>query len=257
MDINEVIKKILLNIDYDSSKTLSENRQLTEQPTASFDIAGFEQGPVVDNKGNQILKCGDNQSSYLITPDNKKWFFCGTIKNTIQQAPEVIGKKYIIGWGEIFNKKYGEYQKTSMEACVTRASELGRVKPGGYDDVVVKKDTECLKKRAAVIEKLENEVFQMCKSKLLSKKNINSLPATIEVKNGKSSGEYYINIVVKPNNECEYKGFNYFWHNNGDYPLQLTQLKDALPNASNGNNSNDDQNNEDKSKLMVNVIDDI
>jgi len=101
MDINNVIKKILLNINYDNSKTLNENRIVLEQPTAT--AGELEQGPVIDSNGK--LTCKDNNPlSFFIDAKDKKREFCGYIKNTLKSAPEVLTSKNIHGLNDVFQK---------------------------------------------------------------------------------------------------------------------------------------------------------
>lgn len=220
-NLDEIIKKTILNMKYDSKKTLFENKMFlwenTDKPLTF--IAPNPKSPSTNIKIVTVGKSLSTVSSNLEKLKESKPLHDET---TLVYFPS---KKYIqyIEGSRIIN-----YRESTAEECVLERYPNGTIK---------KQNQECAIKRSNRINQLEKERHAFCLSKITNNQTLMNMPFAIQVSSQKYSedefgvqtslenGTYNVLFFLNGDN-CDYAGFNYFLDSgyetslNTDYPLK-------------------------------------
>jgi hypothetical protein len=217
MESNEILKKILLHMKYDSKKTLSENKIILNEagPTPlTFN------GPSTQNL-SQIVKY-TTVGKILSKVSNN---LSELKKIVIQDGVVSDGGKYL--WYDEEGSLVKKY-KPSIMNCVSETYSNGRVKSW---------DMACRTKHFQNLDKLMKERHTFCLSRILNNQSLLNLPFAIQVGGTKmdefgdsDDGTYKI-LFFLTGEDCKYNGFNYYLDSgyettlNWDYKLKPLKVE--------------------------------
>jgi hypothetical protein len=210
-----LLERVLLNMKYDSKKTLYENKIILNEvgPTPlTFNgpsTKNLTQTVKYTTIGKILSKVSDNLSEL------KEVSYNGDIMI-------INGKKHL---NYDNGKQLTYYNEHSLEQCIKErfAGGKGAVKSWDY---------ACLAKRTETLNALEKQRHTFCLSKILNNQSLLNLPFAIQVTGTKTdqfgdsnNGTYKI-LFLFTGEDCEYNGFNWYFDSpnytflNYDYPLQ-------------------------------------
>ena len=217
MESNEILKKILLHMKYDSKKTLSENKIILNEagPTPlTFN------GPSTQNL-SQIVKY-TTVGKILSKVSNN---LSELKKIVIQDGAVSDGGKYL--WYDEEGSLVKNY-KPSIMNCVSETYSNGRVKSW---------DMACRTKHFQNLDNLMKERHTFCLSRILNNQSLLNLPFAIQVGGTKmdefgdsDDGTYKI-LFFLTGEDCKYNGFNYYLDSgyettlNWDYKLKPLKVE--------------------------------
>lgn len=225
-NLDEIIKKTLLNMNYDSKKTLFENRVLLREGTdkpLTF-IAPNPKSPTTNIK---ILTIGKSLGTVASNLEKLKESKPLHNETTLIYFPS---KKYI-NYNE--GDRVSNYRESTADECVLERYPNGTIK---------KQDQQCAIRRSNRINQLEKERHTFCLSKITNNQTLMNMPFAIQVNNQKYSEDDFgmqtslengtYNILFFLNGEnCAYEGFNYYLDSgyetslNTDYPLKPMKVE--------------------------------
>jgi hypothetical protein len=216
-----LLERILLNMKYDSKKTLSENKILLNESDPKITFVGpHPQTP------STMVKWTTNGK--ILSKVSQKIDFLKTeyVDKNVRGVPPIDflnGKKHL-HYDD--GKQLKNWKYNSLENCIKErfAGGKGKVKSWDY---------ACLQKRTETINELESQRFNRCLNTITSNQSLMNMPFTIEQSGQKTdnlgesaNGDYQILFFLEGEN-CTYGGFNYFlrfdWSDtslNWDYPLK-------------------------------------
>jgi hypothetical protein len=240
--IDNILERVLLNMKYDSRKTLSENKMLITEAT---DPKLTFYGPSTNSKDTKVLwtTAGTNNSGTVAANIGK----IGTITNTVDYKNDFM--VYSVNYNasaEYYKycvlERYPDFTGTVEErkkSCTSvggywikdenRCSKnMGRVKTW---------DENCKQGYITYEDNLQKNRFNACLKTIKSSPILMGMPFSIEQKYNKeyadddaehwfeaiktpSNGVYTIMFWFNDNDSCTFKGFNYVFADTGITPLK-------------------------------------
>ena len=216
-----LLERILLNMKYDSKKTLYENRIiLNEDGSNPLTFIGVNpNNPAQKVKWTTIGNILSKVSNNLPSLKEIKYDQNTIVPNSLMT---IVGKKYL---RYDPGKTLDNYWPTLVN-CITETYSNGR--PKSWDQA-------CRKKHSDNVQALEKQRHTFCLSRILNNQGLLDMPFAIQVSGtkkdqfGESNDGTYKILFFLTGEDCKFGGFNYY-HDSGyetslnwDYPL--TPLK--------------------------------